>query len=208
MSILSDSDIINNISTGLIEISDFDPDNLQPATYDVHLGNEFLTFDYDKIPYIDPRISYADRMIKHTIQDGRVFILEPNGFALGVVKEKVGSPGNIATEILGKSSLARLGLLIHATAGFIDPGNVLNITLEFYNLTPKPFLLIPGMKIAQIMFSHLTSPCDRLYGDTSLGSKYEGSTGVEASRMDKNFTSLAELHPDDRSQLERYLFDS
>ena len=184
---LSDHDIKNELDKGTITISPFDLDRLQPASYDVLLGNDFLIFNYHAIEIIDPKSPTSNLMTKVSLKDYEAFILQPGKFALGATKDVIGVNNNFACQINGKSSLARLGLIIHTTAGFIDPGNKLNITLELYNTNSVPIKLYAGMKIAQVAFYQLRSPSEKAYGDKSLNSKYYGSTGVEASKMHLNF---------------------
>jgi dCTP deaminase len=184
---LSDADIKQGLQTGDVIINNFDPARLQPATYDVLLGNDFMIFDRHRIDVIDPKQSMEDKMTKIHIPDGEAFILHPHEFALGVIDDYVGTSNKLACEVLGKSSLARLGLIVHTTAGFIDPGNALNITLEFYNTNSLPIKLYPKMKIAQMAFMRLDTPAERAYGDKALGSKYLNNRGVKASDMWRNF---------------------
>lgn len=187
---LSDIDIKKALQTGDVLISDFDPTRLQPASYDVLLGYEFMIFDTHKIGIIDPKSPVASTMRKIVLDsDDDFFILHPSEFALGVTLDKIGVSEKYACQVMGKSSLARLGLIIHTTAGFIDPGNNLNITLEFVNANTVPIKLYPGMKIGQVAFYRLMTPAEKAYGHKSLNSKYFQSTGVEASAMWKNWTS-------------------
>ena len=127
-------------------------------------------------------------MKKVTLTDeNEPFILHPNEFALAVTYDYFGVSNKLCCNIMGKSSLARLGLIIHTTAGFVDPGNELNATLELYNTNSMPIKLYPKMKIAQVAFCMLKTPSERVYGDPKLGSKYYKNTGVQASEMFKNF---------------------
>jgi dCTP deaminase len=184
---LSDVDIKKELQTGGVLISDFDPKRLQPASYDVLLGNEFMVFDTHKIHCIDPREPVSEYMTRVVLRDDEEFILHPNQFALGVTFDKIGVSEKFACQVMGKSSLARLGLIIHTTAGFIDPGNNLNITLEFVNANSIPIKLYPKMKIAQVAFYELRTPAEKPYGHKDLNSKYLGSTTVKASEMHRNY---------------------
>jgi dCTP deaminase len=184
---LSDKDIKQAYNDGAIKIFPYDDKRVQPASYDVLLGNQFMVFDNHTIEVIDPRVSVADNMKTITLTDDEYFILQPNQFALGVTYDKIGVNGSYAAQINGKSSLARLGLIIHTTAGFIDPGNDLNITLELFNTNSVPIKLYPKMKIAQVTFWLLSTECDKPYGSSGLNSKYLGATTVQASEMHKNF---------------------
>ena len=185
---LSDKDIKKAMEVGDVVIENFDSERLQPASYDVLLGKEFMVFDRHKLEVIDPREDMAKYMKKITIDsEDDFFILHPGEFALGVTWDHVGVSDKLACEIMGKSSLARLGLIVHTTAGFIDPGNKLNITLEFVNTNSLPIKLYPKMKIGQVAFFELTSPCERPYGHKDLNNKYLGARGVQGSEMHKNY---------------------
>jgi dCTP deaminase len=185
---LSDTDILNSLKLGDISISDFDDTRLQPASYDVLLGFDFMVFDNHKITCIDPRESVANIMQKVTLNDENdFFVIHPGQFILGATWDKIGVNEKYACQIMGKSSLARLGLIIHTTAGFIDPGNNLRITLEFVNTNTIPIKLYPKMKIAQVAFYELKTPCQKKYGSDGLNSKYLGADGVQASEMHKNY---------------------
>ena len=190
---LSDLDIKAALETGSITIDNFDESRLQPASYDVLLGYEFLIFNKHKINSIDPRKPISEAMEKITLKSiDDSFVLHPNEFVLGVTFDRIGVGRAHACQIMGKSSLARLGLIIHTTAGFIDPGNTLNFTLEFVNVNTVPIKLYPMMKIAQISFYELKTPAGKIYGDQSLNSKYFGATTVQESQMYKNFEVVIE----------------
>lgn len=185
--ILSDRDIRVAISAGDIVIDPFDERNLQPASVDLHLGRFFATFDTVKHHVIDPRKPLEGAMIQHEIDDNRPFVMHPGGFALGLIAERTGVCDSMVGRLEGKSSVGRLGMLIHVTAGFLDPGNELNMTLELHNTADMPVLLFPGMPIAQIAFERISSPADNPYGARSLTSKYSGDTRPVASQMYRNF---------------------
>lgn len=184
---LSDNDIKKSLKKGEIIIRDFDPKRLQPASYDVLLGNDFLLFDRHQMGVIDPKETQDRYMRKIHVADDAAFILHPHEFVLAVTKDFFGVNQNLCCHIMGKSSLARLGLIIHTTAGFVDPGNQLKATLELFNTNSLPVKLYPGMKIAQLAFCRLETPASKPYGDPSLGSKYFKSESVESSQMWKNF---------------------
>ncbi|MBC7472384.1 MAG: dCTP deaminase [candidate division SR1 bacterium] len=184
---LSDIDIYKSLKLGDISIENFDKDRLQPASYDVLLGSEFLVFDNHKIAFIDPKNPVQDSMSKVSIEEDDFFIIHPGEFVLGATWEKIGVNEKFACQIMGKSSLARLGLIIHTTAGFIDPGNNLRITLEFVNTNTIPIKLYPKMKIAQVAFYELKTPAEKPYGTLGLNSKYLNSESVQASQMHKNY---------------------
>jgi len=185
---LSDQDILNSLSSGDIIIKDFDLKRLQPASYDVLLGYDFIVFDSYKMECIDPKNPSNEHVKKIKLKTaGDYFVLHPGQFALGVTKDYLGVSEKLSCQVMGKSSLARLGLIIHTTAGFIDPGNQLNVTLEFVNVNTLPIRLYPEMKIAQLAFYELKNPAQKPYGHPDLNSKYFQSTTVEASQMWKNF---------------------
>jgi dCTP deaminase len=191
---LSDIGIKQALFSQEIIIKDFDENRLQPASYDVLLGFEFMIFNRHQIEVIDPKKPFHQSMttIKLESEDD-YFVLHPGEFALGVTWDFFGVGANYACQIVGKSSLARYGLIVHTTAGFVDPGNALNATLEFYNTNSLPIKLYPKMKIAQIIFYKLLSPAQKLYGHQDLNSKYYGSTTVEASQMYRNFVKNNKL---------------
>jgi dCTP deaminase len=186
---LSDIDIQQALQDGDITIENFDEKRLQPASYDLLLGYEFMIFNSHKFEYIDPKQPIHEYMEKVTLTSkDEFFVIHPNQFVLGVTHDRVGANEKYAIQLMGKSSLARYGLIVHTTGGFIDPGNILNITLEFVNTNTVPIRLYPEMKIGQIAFYELKTPAARGYGHPDLNSKYHGSTGVQASDMHKNYT--------------------
>ncbi|MGL4758239.1 MAG: dCTP deaminase [Patescibacteria group bacterium] len=187
---LSDRDIFYSMMNGEITIDDFDLNRLQSASYDVLLGNSFLTFEKHAISIIDPKSDIGPKMTKVHKDEQDSFILHPGQFALGVTRDRIGVDASHSCQIDGKSSMARFGIIVHTTAGYIDPGNTLNITLELFNANAVPIILYPGMKIAQVRFYRLTSECLRPYGTKGLNSKYFQSKDVEASRMHKNWKNL------------------
>ncbi len=185
---LSDIDIKQAIESGDVTIENFDENRLQPASYDVLLGYEFMLFTSHKLECIDPKKPIHEYMEKVTLTNtDDYFVIHPGQFILGVTLEQFGANEKYACQIMGKSSLARYGLIVHTTAGFIDPGNILNATLEFVNTNTVPIRLYPEMKIAQIAFYQLKTPAEKGYGHSSLNSKYLGSRTVQASNMHQNF---------------------
>lgn len=185
--ILSDKDIKSAIKSGDITIDPFDERNLQPASVDLHLDRFFKVYDRVKSKVIDPRLPIDELMDDVEIKEGGEFVLHPGGFALGLVAETTGVSERYVGRLEGKSSIGRLGLIIHTTAGFLDPGNSLQLTLELHNTAELPIILFPGMPIGQIAFEDLSSPAERPYGSGALGSKYSGDTKPVASQMWKNF---------------------
>ena len=184
---LSDCTIKKFLKTGDIIIKPFTKSQLQAASYDVCLNNEFLVLDNTKGTVIDPKSDVSLITRKITASAEKPFVLHPNEFALCSTQEIIGVNEKYVCILNGKSSLGRIGLLVHATAGFIDPGNELRITLELFNVATLPIILYPGMKIAQVSFMQLTEPCERPYGHPELKSKYYKDTGVKSSQIYKNF---------------------
>jgi len=184
--ILSDRDIKKAIEAGDISVDPFNYDHLQPASIDLHLDRHFLIYDAHKHSVIDPKTPLDDMMLPVSINDDEAFILHPGEFALALIHEKTGVSNGMVGRLEGKSSVGRLGLLIHVTAGFLDPGNDLKMTLELHNTANLPIKLYYKMPIAQMAFERLSSECDRPYSK-ELGSKYVGDTMPKASQMYKNF---------------------
>ncbi|KUK76889.1 MAG: deoxycytidine triphosphate deaminase [candidate division WS6 bacterium 34_10] len=184
--VLSDKGIKKALKEGHINIDPFVEENLQPASYDLHLGKTLLLFDRGNNSLIDIKKPMESLMVKHEIgEEG--YILHPKEFILANIKEVTGVDDQHVGFLHGKSSLARIGLLIHATAGLLDPGNELRLTLEMYNLSPLPIKLYPDMKIAQITFESIDNKCERPYGSDGLNSKYKGDMVVKGSKMYKNY---------------------
>lgn len=159
---LSDVDIKKALKAGEITLKPFDAKRLQPASYDILLGNRFVVNDENKTPFVDPARKIYAKTREVTIADGKEFILHPGVSVLGVSKEFFGSD-HYLIQVGGKSSLARVGLMIHNTAGLINPGHFLHITFELCNLNSVPIILRPGMEIAQLTFSKLSSPTSQNY---------------------------------------------
>ena len=187
--ILSDKDILKYLESGEIEISPFDKKYLQPASIDLHLDKHFLVFDTQKHHVIDPKLPVDDMMREVTIDEEEAFILHPGEFALGLIYEKTGVSNRFAGRLEGKSSVGRLGVLIHVTAGFLDPGNSLQMTLELHNVSNLPIKLYYKMPIAQMSFEELSSECIKPYSK-GKASKYVGDTKPRASQMWRNFRPI------------------
>ena len=186
--ILSDKDIKQGLDSGYLKVEPLFPNSIQPASIDVHLGADFLIFKNTSNICIDPKECIDDMMQEVVIDNDRQFILHPGEFALGMTYETVSVPNDMVVQLNGKSSLARMGLVVHATAGYVDPGNTLKITLEFFNMANLPIKLYYKMPIAQIAFVKLSSNADVPYGKDQLNSKYFGSIKPVASQYFKNFT--------------------
>lgn len=185
--LLSDKDIRSNIESGRVGIEPWEPEFIQPSSLDVRLDRYFRLFDNHKYPVIDPAAEQEDLTRLVDVGHDEPFVLHPGEFVLGATYEKVTLPDDIAARLEGKSSLGRLGLLTHSTAGFIDPGFTGHITLELSNTATMPILLYPGMKIGQLCFFQLSSPAEAPYGSGASGSRYQGQRGPTASRSWKNF---------------------
>ena len=184
--ILSDRDITAALKAGKIGIEPMYDGALQPASVDLHLGKKFLIFRNTEHAFIDVREPIADLMEELEISPDRPFIIHPGEFALGVTVEKITLANDMVGRLEGKSSLGRIGIIIHATAGFIDPGNTLRPTLELHNIGNLPVKLYYDMPIAQIAFMPLSSPAEHPYGKEH-GSKYYGAMDPQASKMHENF---------------------
>jgi len=187
--ILSDRTIRAEIASGRIVVDPFDPEMVQPSSIDVRLDRNFLVFRSHTRPVIDVKEDLSDLTELVEAADDEPFILHPGEFVLGSTAERVGLPDDIVGRIEGKSSLGRLGLLIHTTAGFVDAGFEGYLTLELSNVATLPITLYPGMKIGQISFLRMDGPAEVPYGSGSLGSKYRGQVGPTPSQYWKNFDS-------------------
>ncbi|MDE1047306.1 MAG: dCTP deaminase [Actinomycetales bacterium] len=185
--LLSDRDLLTEIDNKRVAVEPFDMEMIQPSSIDVRLDRMFRVFENHKYPHIDPSIEQEDltRLIEPDGDDP--FILHPGEFVLGSTLEVVSLPDDLAGRLEGKSSLGRLGLLTHSTAGFIDPGFSGHITLELSNVATLPIKLFPGMKIGQLCLFRLSSPADHPYGSDKYGSRYQGQRGPTASRSFANF---------------------
>lgn len=185
--LLSDRDIRAEIESGRVALDPFDPAMVQPASIDVRLDKFFRVFDNHKYAAIDPAEEQPELTRLVEASDDGPFILHPGEFVLGSTYESVTLPDDVAARLEGKSSLGRLGLLTHSTAGFIDPGFKGNVTLELSNMATLPINLWPGMKIGQLCFFRMTSSADHPYGSANYGSRYSGQRGPTASRSFQNF---------------------
>ncbi len=185
---LSDRTIRQEIAAGRIGIDPFDDGLVQPCSVDVRVGSAFRVFRNSRYPYIDVRQPMEDLTELVTVADGEPFILHPGEFVLGVVLERVRLPDDIVATLDGKSSLGRLGLVVHQTAGVVDAGFDGHITLELANVANLPITVYPRMRIAQLSFMTMTTPADHPYGSDKLGSKYQGQAEPTPSRYHLNFS--------------------
>lgn len=188
--LLSDRDIRDQIDRGRVRLDPWDPEMIQPSSIDVRLDRFFRLFDNHKYPVIDPAMEQPDLTRLIEVEPGESFVLHPGEFVLGSTWEQVSLPDDIAARVEGKSSLGRLGLLTHATAGFVDPGFTGHVTLELSNTATLPITLWPGMKIGQLCFFQLSSPAERPYGAGAHGSRYQGQRGPTASRSHVDFSRV------------------
>lgn len=189
--LLSDRDIRAQIDSGRVRLDPWEPAMVQPSSVDVRLDRYFRLFDNHKYPVIDPAQEQPDLTRLVEVEQGESFVLHPGEFVLGSSFEQVTLPDDIAARVEGKSSLGRLGLLTHATAGFVDPGFTGHVTLELSNVATLPIVLHPGMKIGQLCFFQLSSPAEHPYGSDTRGSHYQGQRGPTASRSFQNFHRTA-----------------
>jgi dCTP deaminase len=180
--VLSDRSIKDEVALGRIVIDPLDPRDIQPASVDVHLGDGFRVFRNSRYPFIDPSIDQPDLTELITATKSDPFVLHPGEFVLGSTRECVTLPDDILGKLEGKSTLGRIGLLIHSTAGYVDPGWYGHLTLELSNVANLPILLSPGMKIGQISFERMSTPVERPYGSAELGSHYQGQHGPTPAR--------------------------
>ncbi len=185
--LLSDRDILAEIDAGRIGLDPFEREMIQPSSIDVRLDKFFRIFDNHKYPHIDPAADQSDLTRPVEVDSGEAFVLHPGEFVLGSTYEQVTLPDDVAARLEGKSSLGRLGLMTHSTAGFIDPGFSGHVTLELANVATLPIKLYPGMKIGQICYFRMSSAADNPYGSEKYGSRYQGQRGPTASRSHANF---------------------
>jgi dCTP deaminase len=183
-SVLSDGTIRRLVEEGRIKIEPWDPGMVQPASVDLRLGRSFRVFHNHKLPAID--LAEPPQGVTELVEIGpqQSFVIHPGEFVLGTTEEWVELPDHIVARIEGKSSLGRLGLIVHATAGFVDPGFKGTLTLEITNLTRVPIVLWPGKPIAQLSFMALDRAAERPYGHPELGSHYHGQTDATESRYE------------------------
>lgn len=185
--VLSDRSIKEELAKGRIVINPLDPQDIQPASVDVHLDHKLLVFRNTRSPYIDVRKKIDDLTEMVEIKGEEAFALHPGEFVLASTSEHIEIPDDLVARLEGKSSLGRMGLVIHSTAGYVDPGWKGHLTLELSNIARLPITLYQGMKIGQLSFIRLSTPAERVYGSASLGSKYQGQTEPTASRFYENF---------------------
>ncbi|MGB4712725.1 MAG: dCTP deaminase [Pontimonas sp.] len=185
--LLSDGDIRQELESGRVGLDPLDLSMVQPSSVDVRLDRFFRLFDNHKYQHIDPSLDQPDLTRLVEVDASESFVLHPGEFVLGATFEVVTLPDDIAARLEGKSSLGRLGLLTHSTAGFIDPGFSGHVTLELSNVATLPITLWPGMKIGQLCFFRLSSPAEHPYGSEKYGSRYQGQRGPTASRSFQNF---------------------
>lgn len=186
--LLSDRDIATSLDSGRIHLDPLDRSLIQPASIDVRLDRLFRLFDNHRYPMIDPAAEQPDLTRLVDVGPDEPFVLHPGEFVLGATYEVVTLGHDIAARLEGKSSLGRLGLLTHSTAGFIDPGFSGHVTLELSNTATMPIVLYPGMKIGQLCFFDLSSPAVHPYGSGEAGSHYQGQRGPTASRSHVRFS--------------------
>jgi dCTP deaminase len=196
VSVLSDRSIREAVHAKRIGIDPLDEDLIQPASVDIRLAREFRIFRVTSRPYLDVQHPMEDLTELVEIEPEEPFILHPGSFCLGSTIETITLPDDIVARVDGKSSLGRLGLLVHATAGYVDPGWTGKLTLELSNQSQMPIGLYLGMRIAQISFLEMTTPVERPYGSAALGSKYQGQTGPTPSRISREFFRKDEPHAD------------
>lgn len=185
--LLSDRDIRAELDTGRVSLDPYQPEMIQPSSVDVRLDRFFRLFDNHRYAMIDPATEQPDLTRLVEVSPEQSFVLHPGEFVLGATYEQVTLPADVAARLEGKSSLGRLGLLTHSTAGFIDPGFSGHVTLELSNVATLPITLWPGMKIGQLCFFRLSSPAEQPYGSGATGSRYQGQRGPTASRSWQNF---------------------
>ena len=185
--LLSDKHIKEAVRANEIVIDPYDESSVQPASIDLRLGKKLRVFRSTRIPYIDVMQELPDLTELVEIDEVNPFYLHPNEFALGVILEKVCLPSSLAGRLDGKSSLGRLGLMVHSTAGWVDPGWSGHLTLELSNVSSLPISLYYAMKISQLSFLQLTTPADQPYGASSLGSKYQDQAEPTPSRYYLNY---------------------
>ena len=185
--LLSDRDLRALLEAGRVQLEPYDPAMIQPSSIDVRLDRFFRVFENHRYPHIDPAVEQPD-LTRLVEPDGEEpFILHPGEFALASTYEVISLPDDVAGRLEGKSSLGRLGLLTHSTAGFIDPGFSGHVTLELSNVATLPIKLWPGMKIGQLCLFQLSSPAEFPYGSEKYGSRYQGQRGPTPSKSYLSF---------------------
>ncbi len=184
---LSDVDIKKALEEKSIEVSPLDLSYIQPSSIDLRIGSEFRVFENHKYSHIDPKAEQDDLTTLVTATIEEPFVLHPGEFVLGTTFERVTLSNKVVARLEGKSSLGRIGLLIHSTAGFVDPGFAGYLTLELSNVANLPIKIYPEMKIGQISFYYLNSPSESEYGSETYGSKYQGQEGPTPSKSHSDF---------------------
>ena len=190
--VLSDRTIRSEIAAGRIVIDPHDASLIQPSSIDVRVDRRFRVFNNSRYPYIDVRQPMEDLTSLVEVEGGKPFILHPGEFVLGQTLEQVTLPDDLVARLEGKSSLGRLGLLIHSTAGFVDSGFSGNLTLELSNVANLPITIYEGMPIGQISFMRMDGPVENPYGSGTTNSKYQGQAEPTPSRFYKNFDQPAD----------------
>jgi dCTP deaminase len=185
--LLSDRDIRAEIASGRVVLDPFEPAMVQPSSVDVRMDKYFRVFENHRYPHIDPAVEQADLTREVEPAEDEPFILHPGEFVLASTYEVITLPDDVAGRLEGKSSLGRLGLLTHSTAGWIDPGFSGHVTLELSNVATLPIKLWPGMKIGQLCLFRTSSPVEHPYGSSAYGSRYQGQRGPTPSRSWQNF---------------------
>ncbi|MBV7282485.1 MULTISPECIES: dCTP deaminase [Corynebacterium] len=185
--LLSDHDIRAAIDSQALGITPYDETLVQPSSIDVRMDRFFRVFNNSRYTHIDPKMQQDELTSLVEVEEDEPFVLHPSEFVLGATLERFRLPSDLAGRLEGKSSLGRLGLLTHSTAGFIDPGFDGHITLELSNVANLPIMLWPGMKVGQLALFKMTSPADVPYGSSALGSKYQGQRGPTPSKAYLNF---------------------
>jgi dCTP deaminase len=185
--LLSDRDLVSEIKSENLALEPFAPELMQPSSIDVRLDRYFRVFNNHLYTHIDPAVQQDDLTAQVEVADGQPFVLHPGEFVLASTLEVITLGDQLAGRLEGKSSLGRLGLLTHSTAGFIDPGFSGHVTLELSNVANLPIKLWPGMKIGQLCIFRLSSPAEHPYGSAVYGSRYQGQRGPTPSRSSQNF---------------------
>ena len=184
---LSDVDIKIALKEGLIQIEPLEESYIQPSSIDLKVGSDFRVFENHKYSHIDPKAKQQELTSLVTATEAEPFVLHPGEFVLGTTYEKVTLSNKVVARLEGKSSLGRIGLLIHSTAGFVDPGFSGYLTLELSNVANLPIKVYPEMRIGQISFYYLNSPSESEYGSDIYGSKYQGQEGPTPSKSHNDF---------------------
>lgn len=185
--IFSDRSIKEAMDAGRITITPLEDGSIQPSSVDLRVDRFFRVFENHKYPHIDPMVRQEDLTTIVEVAEGEAFVLHPGEFVLGSTVERVHLGNDVVARLEGKSSLGRLGLLIHSTAGFVDPGFDGFLTLELSNVANLPIAIYPGMRIGQISFYQMTTEADHPYGSAEAGSKYQGQRGPTPSRVHRDY---------------------